>query len=197
MINDQVQAAMKEPPIITPPVKTKGSRFIACGFMILLAAFGFLIFLFYLGMPRPPKQSKLLQNFYAHRAAFEQLRDMLQADGNLSRVASWGVETTKPFFLGYPSENVFPLDRYKKYLALLKQTGGAVASRSEGEPADPSVMAWGWGFAGYTRHIGICWMEKAPTNQIASLDGFHNRIQYPRQIAYRHIDHNWYLWTDL
>jgi hypothetical protein len=164
---------------------------------ILVAAFGVFVFLVYLAMPRPPKESKLLQNFYTNRAAFEQLRDMLQADGHLRRVASWGVETTKPFFLGYPSPDVFPVDRYKQYLALLKQTGGLDASRSDGEPADPGVLVWGWGWAGTTRHIGVCWMEKAPTNQIATLDGFHNRIQYPRQVVFRHVDHNWYLWTDL
>lgn len=180
---------METPPIIKTSVRKTGRRFIVW--------VGIFAFLAYLAMPKPPKESKLLQNFYANRAAFEQLRDMLQADPHLRRVASWGVETTEPLFLGYPSPNVFPIDRYKQYLALLKQTGGKVASRNDGDPADPCVMLWGQGWAGNTRHIGICWMEKVPTNQIATLDGFHNRSQDAGQVVYRHVDQNWYLWTDL
>src|SRR5208283_3789079 len=141
----------------------------------------------------PPKEAKLIQNFNEHRATFEQLRDMLLADTNLSRVSSRYVETYKPFFLGYPSEQNFPTDRFKKYTALLKEAGGKVATRCEGEHPDPAVVVWGWGWAGTTRHIGICWLDQAPTNQISTLDGYHGRLD---EWAYRHIDSNWYFWTD-
>jgi len=40
----------------------------------------------------PPKEKELIENFYAHRAAFERLREMLQADEQVVRVAEWGVE---------------------------------------------------------------------------------------------------------
>jgi hypothetical protein len=143
----------------------------------------------------PPKETFLIKNFNEHRAAFEQLRDMLLADTNLSRLAEWGVETYKPFFLGYPSEQNFPTDRFNKYLALLKEAGGKAASREEGKHADPSIVVWGWGWAGNTRHIGICWLDEEPTNQIATLDGYRSRSEY--SVAYRHIDSNWYFWTDL
>jgi hypothetical protein len=108
---------------------------------------------------------------------------MLQADTNLSRVASWGVETRKPFFLGYPSEKDFPTNRFKQYLALLKQVNGYVGVRSEGDNADAGVVVWGWGFAGNTRHIWILWMNA--TNQISTTGGYH-----------KHIDQNWYLTAD-
>jgi hypothetical protein len=83
-----------------------------------------------------------------------------------------GVETSQPFFLGYPSPDVFPVERYKQYLALLKQTGGMLASRSDGEPSEPNIVLWAWGWAGDTKHIGICWMKKAPLDEITTLDGF-------------------------
>ncbi|HEY3854889.1 MAG TPA: hypothetical protein VGO67_10890 [Verrucomicrobiae bacterium] len=188
---------MESPPIINAPAKKPGSKLIVRILAVLVGVFGVLAFLIYLGMPRPPKEGKLIQNFYTNHSSFEELRNMLQADKNLRRVADWGVEINKPFFLGYPSTNVFPIDRFAKYLVLLKQTGGLVASRQDGENADPSILLWGWGWAGTTRHIGICWMEQAPTNQITTLDGFHNQIQYPRQVVFRHVDTKWYLWTDL
>ena len=122
---------------------------------------------------------------------------MLQADTNLTRVATWGVETRKPFFLGNPPGGNFSVARYNKYLALLQKVGGFVASRDEGEHPDPSIVVWGWGWAGDTKHIGICWKDQLPTNQISTLDGYQGRSAYPnREVVFRHIDQNWYFWVD-
>jgi len=189
---------MEKPPIITPLHKRTGSRFLIPVLFVLFAGFGIMVLLAYLAMPKPPKESELIQNFHKNRATFEQLRDMLQADVHLRRVADWGIETRDPFYLGYPSASSFPVDRYKRYLALLKQAGCQLASRSEGEHCYPSILVWGWGWAGNTKHIGICWTDEIPTNQIATLDGYRGQSQYPeRQIAFKHIDEKWYLWTDL
>ena len=68
---------------------------------------------FYYFAPHPPKEAALIQNFQDHRAAFEKLRDMLQADAHLRRVAGWGVEINEPFFLGMPSDDIFPKARYQ------------------------------------------------------------------------------------
>ncbi|MEY4918805.1 MAG: hypothetical protein RL616_2718 [Verrucomicrobiota bacterium] len=136
----------------------------------------------YFFVPRPPKEAQLIQNFNEHRIAFEQLRDMLQADTNLSRVASWGVDTRQPQFLGYPTEQNFPAKRFLQYLALLQQANGYVGVRSDGNHADVGVVVWGRGFAGQTRHIWIYWMDKPPTNR--------------EDIIYKQIDRNWYLVRD-
>lgn len=144
----------------------------------------------------PPKEVKLIQDFNEHRAAFEQLRDMLLADGQVLRVANWGVETRKG--IGVPPEGNFPLNRYNQYLALLKQVGGLVAYRDEGEHPDPGVLVWGYGFAGDTKHLGISWEDQEPTNQVASLDDHYKKRMHGEEwrVVYRHIDGNWYLWTD-
>lgn len=42
---------------------------------------------------KPPREQKLIANFYAHRAAYERLRNMLLEDKKLLRVANWGVQT--------------------------------------------------------------------------------------------------------
>jgi hypothetical protein len=162
--------------------------------LFVVVAFGGCIYYF---APRPPKEAKLIQKFNEHRVDFEKLRDMLQVDTNLTRVASWGVETRKPFFLGNPPGGNFPVDRYNQYLSLFKQTGGLGASRREGEHDDPSILVWAWGWAGDTKHIGICWLDEEPTNQITTLDGYQGRSVYPNTVVvFRHIDQNWYLWAD-
>jgi len=52
----------------------------------------------------------MIQQFNEHQAAFEQLRDMLQSDANLRRIADWGMETEKPVFPGYPPGTNFSID---------------------------------------------------------------------------------------
>jgi hypothetical protein len=145
---------------------------------------------------RLPRETKLIQNFFVHRAAFEQLRNMLEADTQLRRLADWGVETDKGIF---PKGSGFPSDRFNKYLDLLKEIGGRGVDRSEGVHADPFIVLWAAGFGGDTVHTGICWMDEVPTNQISSLDGYyHDHAKTGgRGEVYRHIDGNWYLCTDL
>jgi|SRR5208282_693310 len=144
---------------------------------------------------RPPREKDLIQNFYSHRAAYEQLKDMLRQDKQVLRVANWGIETTgSPF--PTPAEGKLPPGRYEEYVALLKQINGSWAFRDRGEhPEVVGVGVWASGFGGDTRHIQICWVDQAPANQVASLDDYYRRATRPRDV-YRHIDDNWYLFAD-
>jgi hypothetical protein len=144
----------------------------------------------------PPPEKSLLSNFYAHRASYERLRDMLREDKKLLRVATWGVETTESVPASKPPEGTFPLNRYNEYLVLLGEIGAVGAFRGrEGESKEVGVMMYASGFAGDTRHVTICWLEVQPTHQVGSLDEFY-RTPKPRTPVYRHIDENWYLWAD-
>jgi hypothetical protein len=154
---------------------------------------GLFLYLYYRG--QPPKQGKLIDNFHAHRAAYESLRDMLESDDGLLRVASWGVETTKSG-ISIPPEGHFPVDRYHQYLGLLKEAGGIGAFRGPGaHPETLGIDVWAWGWAGDTRHVWICWLGHEPTNQIASLEAYYQTPK-PRRPAFRHLDGNWYLGAD-
>jgi hypothetical protein len=144
---------------------------------------------------RPPSEKKIMENFYAHRAAFERLRGMLQADEQVVRVARWGVETTKSIGTHVPPEGGFPADRYQEYLEVLKQAGGEAALRGSGEHVEPCIGVWASGWAGDTRHIDICWLFQAPSNQVTNLDEYYQTPK-PRRPVFRHIDGNWYLWAD-
>lgn len=144
---------------------------------------------------RPPRERELIENFYAHRIAYERLRGMLIADEQVVRVASWGVETTKSIGLHIPPDGDFPVDRYREYLELLKQAGDDLAIRGSGEHVEPCVRVWASGWAGDTRHIFICWLFEPPRKQVANLDDYY-RTPRPRSPVYRRIEGNWYLWAD-
>lgn len=145
---------------------------------------------------KPPREQKLIENFYAHRAAYEHLRNMLIEDKQLLRVASWGVQTKDSLVSTKPPQGDFPLDRYNEYIALLNETRGTGAYRANGDPPESvgiDVFASGW--AGESRHVDICWLGREPINQITSLDDFYKTAK-PRHPVYRHIDGNWYLYAD-
>ena len=143
---------------------------------------------------RPPSESNLLENFHNHRASYERLRDMLLSDDGLSRVASWGVETTNLVVTRPPAGN-FPSSRYNEYLTLLKDINGEGAFRGRGQNPDVGVLQWASGWGGDTRHIAIYWLNHTPSNEVASLDNFY-RTPKPREPVFRHIDGAWYLWAD-
>ncbi len=143
---------------------------------------------------RPPKESKLVQNFYDHQRAYERLRDMLLADKQLMVVASWGIETPNSGPAKPPIAD-FPITRYDEYLSLLKEIDAKGVSR--GREQNPTVCVWVWasGWAADTRHRDVCWLDKEPNNQVASLDEF-GRTPKPRKPVYKQISGNWYLWAD-
>jgi len=164
---------------------------IALSFVALLGG----AFIYVWSSSRPPRESKLIENFRAHRAAYERLRDMLEADQQLLRVASWGVETTKSG-INRPPEGDFPIGRYNEYLALLRETGAIGTDRGRGaHPESVSILVWALGWAGDTRHVEICWVEHPPANEVSNLDDYY-RTPKPRSPVFRHVDGNWYLWAD-
>jgi hypothetical protein len=143
-----------------------------------------------------PKEDQVIRNFYAHRAAFEQLRDMLIEDNKLIRLADWGVQTTTSMATSELRTGDFPVDRYNQYLGLLKEVGAIGAHRDRSQPS-ASVCVWIYasGWAGDTRHLDLCWENEVPANQVASLDDFY-KTPKPRRPAFRHVESNWYLWAD-
>ena len=173
-------------------------KVVAVGGLVCLGlAFGFLAFLFFLfPSKKPPKEKQVIQNFYAHRVGFERLRDMLLEDKKLVRLADWGVQTTTSNGTSEHPMGDFSSDRYKEYMALLKEVGGIGAHRDENDPpADVCVWMYASGWAGDTRHLDVCWENRTPTNLVASLDDFYKSPK-PRKPAFRHMDNNWYLWAD-
>ena len=167
--------------------------------IILLSIVGVIIGLI-LGIrciSRPPKEAKLLQKFYVHRSSFERLRDLFQADAGVSRLADWGVETQDG--ISKPPAGKFSAERYRQYLALLKEGGALGVSRRDDSHSQVNILLWARGFAGDIEHVGICWRTTPPACEVASFDAYYRNHPTGRSCdwVYRHIDQNWYLWTDL
>lgn len=157
----------------------------------VLAAF----FLYFRASHTPPSENRLVENFRAHKFAYERLREMLLTEKQVLRVASWGVETNSGI-MRPPLTGDFPASRYKEYLDLLKETGGVVAFRGRGDrPESVGVVVWASGWGTDTRHVDVCWMDHEPANQVQSLDDLYH-AQRPRSPAFRRIEDHWYLWAD-
>ena len=142
----------------------------------------------------PPKQSKIVRDFAAHRAAYEQVRAMLLQDQGVGTVADWGIESPGSPIAHIPPEGGMTVARYREYLALLKQIGVTIVARRS-EPLAVDFGVWGSGWGGDTRHVNVVWLEHEPPNTVESLDAFY-RTPKPRTPSYVHIDGPWYLWAD-
>lgn len=173
---------------------SRSRRLIILCLLVAAALCGILAYFFKGG--RPPKEEMLVKTFYAHRVAYEHLREMLLADEDVRAVyARFGVETTKSGLPRPPSEVNFPVSRYNEYLVLLNDIGSTEVFRGKEDNSEICIAVWASGFGGDTRHINNCWLEHTPVNQVATLEEFY-RTPKSRRSVFRHIDGNWYLWAD-
>ncbi len=93
---------------------------------------------------KPPEEESLLKAFYANRAGYEHLRDMLVADGQVRAVyARFGVETTSSGLPHLPSEVNFPSSRYYGYKILLEQVHSPEVFRRGENNSEICISLWG------------------------------------------------------
>lgn len=142
----------------------------------------------------PPKESKIIRDFRAHRSEYEQLRKMLLDDKDVHLVATWGILTVDSPISKMPLDGGMSIQRYQQYLTLLKESGALSVGRWE-DPPEIKLLVWGSGFAGDTRHVAVAWLDKEPPNTMISLAAFYETPK-PRNPVYVHIDGNWYIWAD-
>jgi hypothetical protein len=163
--------------------------------LITASALLFALGLWFHFSTQPPDEAATIDNFYRHRAEYEELRGMFFADSDLLTVADWGVQTSDSWPQRVPPQGKVSPDRLQKYLLLLREIGAKVAFRTDRTRPEIGVNVWAAGWAGDTRHVNVCWREDEPANQVASLDEFY-RTPMPRKSVYRHIEGNWYVWAD-
>jgi hypothetical protein len=201
VVNTLTGAKLGQPPTkrldggsMTSPRVSISKRWVIVLLLPLVTLCGLWVYVFL--STRPPKEARLLKAFYAHRADTERLRDMLLADDQVRAVyVRSGVETTNSGLPHNPSEVNFPVSRYSEYRALLEQAGATEVFRAGEGNSEICIAVWASGFGGDTRHVNICCMDRAPANQVASLDDFY-KTPKPRHPVFRHIDANWYLEAD-
>jgi hypothetical protein len=157
-----------------------------------------LVFLLVLGCSaKPPQESELIREFYAHHSAFEHLRDMLQADRKVLSVSKSGIETIESAGLTkVPAQGDSFSNRYMEYVSFLKEAGALGVFRRDGVGSqDVSIGVWASGWGSDTRHVEFAWVEHKPDKQVDSLDRYY-RTSTPHSPVFRHIEGNWYLWAD-
>jgi hypothetical protein len=164
------------------------------GFVVLVVG-GFFALRYFLA---PPSEAKLLENFYAHRSAFEQLRAMLQEDKQISRLGEWGVHV-HPGGISKPPEGNFPIERFQRYLALLKEARAVGVSGDDSPRSHLSVVVWRSGFAGDSVHIAFTWTDDKIVRLVPSFENFRRTHKAPAGKGWvcSQVDGNWYLCTDL
>jgi hypothetical protein len=167
-------------------------RIVSLFALCVVAAAGYCLFR---KMASPPTQDDVLAEFDQNRPIYEQLRTMVLSDDKLVLLAHWGVETKESPIAVIPPEGDFPEQRFHKYLSLLNAGHIDAIARSGGVNPEARFLIWGSGFAGDTRHVAICWIKKAPINQVNSLDDFYKSPK-PRGPVYKSIGDNWYIWAD-
>jgi hypothetical protein len=154
-------------------------------FVCLVAA----LFFVWRSCGTPPSDATVVRRFYSHRSDFEKLRMMLQEDGNIINVASYGVNTTNfSVFAQLPEQAGLHKERYQEYLTTMARAGVSIVGHNHGEFF---FLIERWGFAGEGWGIAVISRDTAPTNLIASLDDFRNSTY---RFAYRHLEGGWYLW---
>jgi hypothetical protein len=158
------------------------------GFVVLVVG-GFFALRYFMA---PPSEAKLLENFYAHRSSFEQLRDMLQKDKQISRLGEWGVHIPEDG-ISKPPEGKFPVERFQQYLTLLEQAHAIGVSGDDSPHPYLSVVVWRSGFAGDSVHIAFTWTDDTVSRQVPSLEDYYRTHKAPAGKGWvcRHVDDNW------
>ena len=160
---------------------------VAAAFFVSLLIFDFV-------SSRPPRESRIVSHFKAHRASFERVRTMLSDDHGVEGVAPWGIQPNGSPIWKNPPDGGMPVERFREYLSLLHEIGASRVGKAE-NPLEVSFGVWSSGFAGDTRHVEITWLNREPKNTVTSLQAFY-RTDKPRIPSYVHIDGNWYIWAD-
>jgi hypothetical protein len=102
---------------------------------------------------------ELVRQFEENRGAYDRLRDLLVDDVSLRDVGKSGVQMEDSPIHVAPPTPLISTAKYQEYMDLLKSTGGARASRSEGQHPTICIGVAAEGWASDTRHKNICWRE--------------------------------------
>jgi hypothetical protein len=159
---------------------------------LLIALLGFLFWRVSLGSKRPADAS-LVRLFDSNKAAFEEMKQMLQVDQQIGDVFNGGVRNTNHLVTTTSLAAVgISEDRYQRYLTLLKQTGAKSAGR-DSDIRELRFPVTRWGAFSHGWRIAIIWTDIEPKPLVANMDNF-KKTTHEWEQAYRPLGNGWYLW---
>ena len=135
-----------------------------------------LVLLIWLVFPHwRPRENALITRFQAHRAAFNELKEMMS--------------TNSPGQILRSDGPAWSLGHYQRYRALLRETGVIRALHKTNQfdflMVEPASKKKG-------RRIAIAWLDTKPDGIVNRLDEFRKTSTELEQ-AYRLLDDHWYL----
>jgi hypothetical protein len=185
------RSAILVPPRLKPPKRLSRLKLVGIAFAFLIVALFLVDHFSPFSFLARPKDAALVAQFTAHKAAFEELRQMLAKDANLKSVQDWGVSSTsRGFGSSSLTEAGISKDRYDSYMQKLERCRVSSVIR-DNDGCRFLVAASGFASKGY--RICIAYRESKPETMLASLDDF-KKTTHDWQEAYRQIEGNWYLW---
>ena len=156
---------------------------------LLIILLGFLFWRVSLGSKRPTDAS-LVHQFKTNQVTFEEVKQMLKADGQIGGVAGDYVFRTNSLVANSCADVGISVERQKRYSDLLKQAGVRSVERDGNEISFPVAR---WGAFSHGWRIAVVWTDVKPTPLITNLDDFKKATNKWEQ-AYRPLGDNWYLW---
>ena len=139
----------------------------------------------------PPSDRELLAHFDRHRATFDQLARMTQADKGLERVDdNW----TSP---DAPLTGSVSASRLAAYRRLLRNAGVPRGFRATADGTEVDFYYWLTGSAiSSDTDKGYAYLTKPPPHVLSSLDPCHPDDPDEQVTAYRYIQGHWYLFYE-
>ncbi|MCU0241143.1 MAG: hypothetical protein MUF51_01815 [Vicinamibacteria bacterium] len=135
---------------------------------------------------RPPLQAKVASLFLAHRAEYEQLREMVAADKLNSVIEGGAAYAREPFIFRPASALGIDAERERAYRRLMSAAG---CMRIDiWNDTTVSFMVAGWGGANRGWRMGIVSSRMKPSRVVQSVDG-----QKPKEWIMSPIADDWYV----
>jgi hypothetical protein len=141
----------------------------------ILSALGVFFLVLLIWFHGRPSDARLAREFKKNQSAFVELLSMVATNSQAALVQT--------------NTNVWPLEQYRHYQTLLRQTGVSRAFQ-DGDTFHFQVAGSEKSGKGY--RVTVTWTEHAPDHLIANLDEF-LRTSPPLDHAYRPLGDGWYL----
>jgi len=162
-----------------------GALFLLVGSFLAYGVYSFMTSPLFGEEPDDQPDDVLITNFHAHRAEFEQLREMSTEDATMTRVDdNW----TNPSSL-----NPTRVAEYRRLFKVIGTPRGIIAHPNR-DRIEFISTSHGWVVSGSSK--GYLYLKERPIKLVDNLDGYgwHSEMD---TFVIRHIEGNWYLFFEM
>jgi hypothetical protein len=140
---------------------------------------------------RHPTDEALIQNFTIHKAEFQELVAMIQADKGLRRIDDNWTDPSDPSTVGVPPERIVD---YRKRFAVCGIPRGFYSFQA-GSNINFIATAFGLCTGGSGKGYAFLSTPPLPSDIVSSTDDYRTNRRGAYRV-YRHVEGNWYIEYD-